>query len=51
LINSQRVKTAKEASQVGFDGGKMVKGHKRHRVTDTVGNRLNVVSARPPCLT
>ena len=43
LIDSQRVKTAKEASQVGFDGGKRVKGHKRHLLTDTVGNRLNVV--------
>jgi len=43
LIDSQSVKTAKEASQVGFDGGKMVKGHKRHMLTDTVGNMLNVV--------
>ena len=43
LIDSQSIKTAKEASQVGFDGGKMVKGHKRHILTDTVGNMLNVV--------
>ncbi len=43
LIDSQSVKTAKEASEVGFDGGKMVKGHKRHILTDTVGNMLNVV--------
>ena len=26
LIDSQSVKTAKEASEVGFDGGKKVKG-------------------------
>lgn len=43
LIDSQSVKTAKEASDVGFDGGKKVKGHKRHSLTDTVGNMLNVV--------
>ncbi len=43
LIDSQSVKTAKEASEVGFDGGKKVKGHKRHLLTDTIGNMLNVV--------
>ena len=43
LIDSQSVKTAKEASEVGFDGGKMINGHKRHSLTDTVGNMLNVV--------
>jgi putative transposase len=43
LIDSQSVKTAKEAQEVGIDGGKKVKGHKRHSLTDTVGNMLNVV--------
>ena len=43
LIDSQSVKTTKEASEVGVDGGKLVKGHKRHSLTDTVGNMLNVV--------
>lgn len=43
LLDSQSVKTSKEASEVGFDGGKWVKGHKRHVVTDTVGNMLNVI--------
>jgi len=43
LIDSQNVKTAKEAQAVGIDGGKKVKGHKRHSLTDTVGNMLNVV--------
>lgn len=40
LIDSQSIKTA---SEVGFDGGKLVKDHKRHMLTDTVGNMLNVV--------
>lgn len=43
LIDRQSVKTSKEAGEVGFDGGKWIKGHKRHLVTDTVGNMLNVV--------
>lgn len=43
LIDSQSIKTAKEARHVGFDGGKLVKGHKRHLLADTVGNMLNVV--------
>ena len=43
LIDSQSIKTAKEASDVGFDGGKLIKGHKRHLLSDTVGNMLNVV--------
>jgi putative transposase len=43
LLDSQSVKTSKEATEVGFDGGKRVKGHKRHVLTDTVGNMLNVV--------
>jgi len=43
LIDSQSVKTSKEASEVGFDGGKWIKGHKRHVVADTLGNLLNVV--------
>ncbi len=43
MIDSQSVKTAKEACEVGFDGGKKVNGHKRHILTDTVGNMLNVV--------
>ena len=43
LIDSQSVKTSKEASEVGFDGGQGIKGHKRHIVSDTVGNMLNVV--------
>jgi putative transposase len=43
LIDSQSVKTSKEASEVGIDGGKWVKGHKRHVLTDTLGNLLKVV--------
>jgi len=43
LIDSQSVKTSKEAGNVGFDGGKMIKGHKRHTLADTLGNLLKVV--------
>lgn len=43
LIDSQSVKTTRESQDAGFDGGKKVKGHKRHILVDTVGNMLNVV--------
>ena len=28
---------------MGIDGGKLIKGHKRHSLADTIGNMLNVV--------
>ena len=40
IIDSQSVDTAYKSEQVGYDGGK--KGHKRHIVTDTLGNILAV---------
>lgn len=43
IMDSQSVKTTAEASEVGYDGGKKVKGHKRHIMTDTEGNLLKVV--------
>lgn len=42
-IDTQSVKTTALASERGFDGYKRIKGHKRHILTDTVGNLLEVV--------
>ncbi len=37
------MKTTEIAKQVGYDGGKLVKGHKRHIIVDTLGLLLEVV--------
>jgi putative transposase len=42
-IDSQSVKTAGGGQQVGTDGGKKVRGRKRHLVVDTLGLLLAVV--------
>lgn len=42
-IDSQSVKTASGGAAVGVDGGKMVRGRKRHIVTDTLGLLLVVL--------
>ena len=42
-IDSQSVKTAQGGEQVGTDGGKKVRGRKRHVVVDTLGLLLAVV--------
>lgn len=43
-LDSQSVKTATPAAiAVGFDGGKLVKGRKRHLMVDTLGLMLMVV--------
>lgn len=42
-IDSQSVKAVCGGEQVGYDGGKRVKGRKRHVVTDTLGLLLAVV--------
>lgn len=42
VIDSQSVKTGKAGGPRGFDGGKRVKGRKRHVVTDTLGLMVDV---------
>ncbi|VEP17447.1 transposase (fragment) [Hyella patelloides LEGE 07179] len=39
----QSVKTTEIATEVGYDGGKLVKGHKRHILVDTLGLLLVVM--------
>ena len=43
LIDSQSAKTPSTALERGIDGGKKVKGRKRHIISDTLGNILAVV--------
>lgn len=40
---SQSVKITELARSVGYDGAKLVKGHKRHIIVDTLGLLLMVV--------
>ena len=42
IIDSQSVKTCYKGEERGIDGGKKIKGRKRHLVTDTLGNILKV---------
>ena len=43
IIDSQTVKTAGPAVNVGYDGGKKIKGRKRHIVVDVLGLLLTVM--------
>jgi putative transposase len=42
IIDAQSVKTQYASEERGIDGGKKVKGHKRHILVDTLGNLLHV---------
>jgi len=42
-VDSQSIKTATQQTEVGFDGGKKVKGRKRHLLVDTLGLIIAVV--------
>jgi putative transposase len=42
-VDSQSIKTATQQSDVGFDGGKKIKGRKRHLLVDTLGLIIAVV--------
>ncbi|MCP3679184.1 MAG: transposase [Gammaproteobacteria bacterium] len=43
VVDSQTVKTAGPAADVGYDGGKKIKGRKRHIAVDVLGLLLVVV--------
>ena len=42
IIDAQSVKTQYACEERGIDGGKKVKGHKRHITVDTLGNLLHI---------
>ncbi len=43
IVDSQSIKTVSASEQRGIDGGKKVKGRKRHIVVDTLGNLIHII--------
>lgn len=43
IVDSQSTKTTEVGGVRGLDGGKLINGRKRHVMTDTIGNLLEVV--------
>lgn len=43
IVDSQSVKTISDSEDRGIDGGKKIKGRKRHIVVDTLGNLIQVI--------
>jgi putative transposase len=43
IVDSQSVKTQYASDERGIDGGKKIKGRKRHIITDTLGHLLGVI--------